>query len=151
MRRVVLLVITIVAFPVFFAFAVKADKTAVMESVPVTKPTGDELNVNEFELKRIDLVGKVVELRFNRVRSVKEVSSGNYMAVVQYYENSGYWAESGGVEVLVPKEGMRFFETPDGARDTREEQVYVQVLSPTEVKALGKYYAEDEKGLHYGW
>jgi hypothetical protein len=144
-----LVLVVMAAIPLFLVLTAKAEQPA-MQSVPVTKPVGEALSVNEFELQRDDLVGKVIELRFDRVLSFEEIGPGSYMAVVRY-QNSDRYAEGRGLKVLVPKAGERLFENRNGSIDIREEKVYVQVVSPEEVKALGTYYAQDENGLHYGW
>ncbi|MBI9021299.1 MAG: hypothetical protein JEZ10_08620 [Verrucomicrobia bacterium] len=115
---------------------------------PSSAPTED-LNVNEFQLKRRELDGKVVELEFDRVVDLKQSGNG-YTARVTF--ESGRLLE--GVTLLIPEEGLELFKemAERDARSPRRETVYVEVLGANISKALGTRYSKNKpEGERYTW
>ena len=108
----------------------------------------EELNVDEFLLKRNDLSGKVIMLTFDRVISLKQMGKDGYVAVVSFQQPR--FAD--GVNLLVPAEGLEFFQELAKPEIQRRESVYVEVMEANKLKALGTRYREDKpKGQRYGW
>ncbi len=126
----------------------KAAMKAELNSEPAGEPSAD-MNVSEFLLKRNDLKGKVVELTFDKVVSLKQAGQeGGYLALVTY--ESPRLQE--GLTLVVPSEGLEFFEALSKPEIRRRESVYIQVLNPTTVKALGTRYRKDKpEGERYIW
>jgi len=114
-------------------------------------PAGDpscELTVSEFQLKRNDLKGQVVELTFDKVVSLKQAGQGGYMAMVTY--ESPRLAE--GLNIIVPQDGLKFFEELSKPEIRRKETVYIQVLNASVVKALGTRFRKNaEESERYRW
>jgi len=107
----------------------------------------DDLTVNELQLKRKDLVGQVVELTFDNVINLKQAGEG-YSARVTY--ESGRAAE--GLALIIPSEGLEFFEPLADHRGPKRETVYVQVLTSNAAKALGTRYSKNKpEGKRYSW
>ena len=110
--------------------------------------SAEELTVDEFLLKRNDLKGKIVELTFDRVISLKQAGKEGYIAVVSYQKPR----HAEGVNVLIPAEGLGFFKELDKPELQRRATVYIEVLNANTLKALGTRYREDKpKGERYGW
>jgi hypothetical protein len=125
----------------------KAEMKAELNSEPAGEPSA-ELNVSEFQLKRNDLKGRVVELTFDKVVSLKQAGKEGYLAMVTY--ESPRLQE--GLTLVVPSEGLEFFEDLSKPEIRRKESVYVQVLNPFTVKALGTRYRKDKpEGERYSW
>ena len=116
-----------------------------------TEPAGepsDELNVSEFLLKRNDLKGKIVELTFDRVTTLKQAGKEGYIASVTYESPR----MQDGVNIIVPDEGLKFFEELSKPGIVRRETIYIQIVTPSVVKALGTRYRGDEpQGERYRW
>lgn len=113
---------------------------------PAGKPFA-ELTVEEFQLKRDDLEGKVVELTFDRIISLKEVMSESYLALVTYHDSS----HADAIQILIPKDGLDLFKDRVSPESMGTQSVYVQVLTPVTVKALGTHYIEEDGQVKYGW
>ena len=166
MKKVVPFMLTLAALPLLFVSAqdvqhpkaqlirqkderkaeLKADLKKEMQSEVAGAPT-DELNVNEFQLKRDELKGKVIELTFDRVISLKQTGS-DYTAIVTYQQLH----QIEGLNIIVPKEGLDLFQGMFTPGNIRTETVYVQVVSPSVVRALGTRYSEEKpKEKLYGW
>ena len=125
----------------------KAELKDKLEAEPAGEPSAD-LNVSEFQLKRNDLKGKIVELTFDKVVSLKQAGKEGYIAMVTY-ENPRL-AE--GVSIIVPADGLKFFEELSRPGLVRRESVYIQVLNGSTLKALGTRYREDKpEGERYCW
>lgn len=108
----------------------------------------EELTVDEFLLKRNDLKGKVIELTFDRVISLKQMGKDGYVALVSFQKTR----LADGVTILVPAEGLEFFQELDKPELQRRESVYVEVMDAGKLRALGTRYREDKpKGQRYGW
>lgn len=115
---------------------------------PAVAPS-DELTVSDFQLKRKELEGKVVELEFDRVVDLKQSGVG-YTARVTF--ESGRIME--GVTLLIPEEGLELFKemAERDARSPRRETVYVEVLGANISKALGTRYSKNKpEGERYTW
>lgn len=111
-----------------------------------SKAPSAELTVQEFLLKRADLKGQVVELTFDEVISLKQVGSG-YVAEVTYQTPR----RSEGVTLLIPDEGLDFFEPLSDPGVRRTNKVYVHVMGRG-VRALGtRYNSNRSEGDRYSW
>lgn len=125
----------------------KAGLKAGLDVEPAGEPSG-ELTVDEFQLKRNDLKGQVIELTFDRVVSLKQAGAEGYMAMVTY--ESPRIAE--GLNIIVPADGLEFFEDLSKVNYPQRRSVYIQVLTPSTVKALGTRYSKNkEAGERYSW
>jgi len=114
---------------------------------PASAPV-DELDVQEFQLKRKDLQGKVVELEFDRVSALKQTANG-YTAKVTFEDPR----DSTGVFLLIPEAGLELFEDySKDARYRRRETVLVEVLPANAVRAVGTRYSKNKpEGERYSW
>ncbi len=166
MKRVMMLALAILATPMFFASAQapqrprpqlqglppqleknRAEMKAALDTEPVGEPSAD-LNVSEFQLKRNDLKGNVVELTFDKVVTLKQAGQEGYIAMVTY--ESPRMAE--GLNIIVPSAGLEFFEELSKINYPRKGTVYIQVLNPSTVKALGTRYSKNKpEGERYSW
>ena len=125
----------------------KAELKANLDVEPACEPSED-LNVEEFQLKRNDLKGQVVELTFDKVVSLKQAGTEGYIAMVTY--ESPRLAE--GLNIIVPADGLKFFEEQSKIDYRRKEKVYVEVINPTTVRAVGTRYSKNkEPGERYSW
>lgn len=125
----------------------KVELKAELKGEPNVAPTA-ELNVSEFQIKRNELKGQVVELTFDKVVSLKQVGQEGYMAMVTY--ESPRMAE--GLNMVVPEDGLKFFEELSRPEIRRKESVYIQVVNPSTVRALGTRYRKDKpEGERYSW
>lgn len=129
----------------------KADRKAEFIAEPGTEPDAapsEELNVEEFLLRRNELKGQVVELTFDKVVSLKQAGNDGYVAIVTY--ESPRIAE--GLSILVPQDGLELFEELSRRNTRSRQQIYVQVLSPSAVKAIGtRYNKNKDAGERYSW
>ena len=119
-----------------------------LESEPSIAPS-EELDVNEFQLKRKELEGLVVELEFDRVGTLKQSGNG-YTARVIF--ESGRLAE--GLTLLIPEEGLELFQklTERDKRSPLRTKIYVEVLSGNVSRALGERYRKNKpEGERYTW
>jgi hypothetical protein len=124
-----------------------AELQEALKGEPDVEPS-DEMNVSEFQLQRNELKGKVVELTFDKVISLKQAGQESYIAVVTY--ESPRMAE--GLHLVVPAAGLDFFEDLSRPEIRRRESVYIQVINPSTVKALGtRYSGSKPEGERYGW
>ncbi|MBL7016506.1 MAG: hypothetical protein ISR84_02995 [Kiritimatiellales bacterium] len=114
---------------------------------PASAPV-DKLDVEEFQLQRKDLQGKVIELEFDRVSALKQTANG-YTAKVTFEDPRG----GAGVMLLIPKEGLELFEDySKDARYRRRETVLVEVLPANAVRAVGTRYSKNKpEGERYSW
>lgn len=125
----------------------KEELKARLEAEPAGAPAAD-LTVEEFQLKRNDLKGQVVELTFDKVVSLKQAGAEGYIAMVTYESPRAMK----GVAIVIPAEGLEFFEEQSKIDYRSKQTVYVQVISATTVKALGTRYRKNEpEGERYGW
>ena len=118
------------------------------EAEPAVAPS-EELDVNEFQLKRNDLTGKVVELEFDRVIDLKQSGNG-YTARVTF--ESGRITE--GVILLIPEEGLELFEEMADRvpRSPLRKKVYAEVLGGSISRAVGTRYSKSKpEGERYTW
>lgn len=107
----------------------------------------EKLDVNELQLRRRDLAGQVVELTFDNVIDLKQAGDG-YAARVTY--ESARMTE--GVVLIIPPEGLEFFEPLAEHRGPNRETVYVQVLPSGSARALGTRYSKNKPdGERYSW
>lgn len=119
-----------------------------LSSEPAVAPLS-RMEVDEFLLKRNELQGSVIELRFDRVSELKQTQNG-YMAAVRY--EGGRGAQE--VRVLVPEEGLDLFgEWTKMKPGTKERtDIYVQVMTNGLVRALGERYSKSKpEGDRYSW
>lgn len=113
---------------------------------PSTTPS-TEMDVNEFLLQRKDVQGKVVELTFDKVVSLKQAGEG-YTATVTY-ENPRM---TEGLNLQVPPDGLELFEKLSKPNIRSRESVYIQVLTPYTVKVLGTRHSRNKpEGERYNW
>jgi hypothetical protein len=125
----------------------KAELKAKLDVEPACEPSED-LNVEEFQLKRNDLKGRVVELTFDKVVSLKQTGAEGYVAMVTY--ESPRMAE--GLNIVVPKDGLEFFEEQSKIDYRRKETIYVEVINPSIVRAVGTRFSKNkEPGERYSW
>jgi hypothetical protein len=125
----------------------KAGMKAELKNEPAGEPSM-ELNVSEFQLKRNELKGQVVELTFDKVVSLKQAGQEGYLAMVTY--ESPRLQE--GLALIIPAEGLEFFEELSKPEIRRKESVYVQVLNPSTIKALGTRFSRSKpEGERYSW
>lgn len=118
-----------------------------LQAEPAAEPA-DELEVDEFLLRRNDLQGQVIELTFDRVHVFKQNQTGDYLATVTY--ESPRLAE--GVTLLVPEEGRELFEDMEQRKSPQRESVYVEVINLRVLKALGTRFRDDNPvGERYSW
>jgi len=118
-------------------------------SVEPSVAPSDEVDVSEFQLKRKELVGKVIELEFDRVVTLKQTGSG-YTAKVTF--ESGRVLE--GVTLLIPEEGLELFRemSERDARSPLRTKVYVEVLTGNVARAVGERYSKNKpEGERYTW
>ena len=153
--RIVLLAVLVSAF--FVSAQQKSFKDRLKQTAkpkidfsvePASAPV-DELDVNEFQLKRKDLQGKVVELEFDRVAALKQTGNG-YTAKVTFEDPR----DSTGVFLLIPEAGLELFEdySKYDARYRRRETVLVEVISVSAVRAVGIRYSKNKpEGERYSW
>ncbi|MFA6172130.1 MAG: hypothetical protein WC701_00470 [Kiritimatiellales bacterium] len=178
MKRTVSIMLVITALPLFMASAQNAarDKKPPQGRIPQldkqkiekkaeqrtdvkaelreklnAEPSGEsaeELNVSEYLLKRNDLKGDVIKLTFDKVASLKQAGKEGYVAIVTY--ESPRLME--GLNLIVPADGLEFFEELSKPGIIRRETVYVHVLNANMLKALGTRYREDKpEGERYAW
>ena len=120
----------------------KVDLTA----QPTVAPE-DDYTVDEFLLKRKDLSGKVIELKFDRVTGLKQTKNG-YTAHVSYQDIK----DKSGVSLLIPEEGLEHFEDYTDIRYRRNDSVYVEVLKSGVLRTVGTRYSKSkEEGERYSW
>lgn len=165
MKRATLTMLALTAVPLFVASAQdlqhqklikqkleqkaeqKAERKAELKDELAGAPSG-EMDVNAFQLKRDELKGKVIELTFDRVISLKQVGQ-EYAAIVTYQQPR---IAADGLGIVIPPEGLDFFQDMARPGTIRTTSVYVQVLSPVRVKALGTRYRKDKPQEElYGW
>jgi len=119
-----------------------------LEAEPASEPV-DKVDVNELLLQRKDLIGKVIELEFDHVMDLKQTTQG-YTARVT--SESRRMAE--GISLLIPTEGLEYFEPLSEHKGLKRGKVYVEIL-PAEInaaKALGTRYRKDKpEGERYSW
>ena len=139
MKRTVLITLVITALPLFLTLAQDVASS-------IGKPSF-ELNVNEFQLKRYDLVGQVGELTFDRILGLKEVVPDGYVAFVTYHNAN----RIEGLKIIVPRDGLDFFKGQISPDSVGDKTIYIQVRTPDTVKAIGTYYTEENDGVHYRW
>ena len=162
MKKTVPVMLVITALPLFMVSAQTAPRGKAAKAEKVEQKAGrkadvkekrdiaaaEELNVDEFLLKRNDLKGKIVELTFDRVVSLKQMGKDGYVALVSFQQPR----LTDGVIILVPAEGLDFFQELNKPELQRRESVYVEVMEANKLKALGTRYREDKpKGERYGW
>lgn len=164
MKKIVSVIVMFAALPLFLVSAqdVPREKARPVKTDRVEKNTerkadlkekrnveaAEELTVDEFLLKRNDLKGKIIQLTFDRVISLKQMGKDGYIALVSFQKAR----QADGVTMLVPAEGLEFFKELDKPELQRRETVYVEVLNGDTLKALGTRYREDKpKGERYGW
>lgn len=125
----------------------KAEIQAGLDTEPDCEPTAD-MDVEEFQLQRNDLKGQVVELTFDRVVSLKQAGKEGYVAMVTY--ESPRLAQ--GLSLMIPADGLDFFEELSKINYPRKSSVYIEVLTPSTVKALGTRYSKNKDlGERYSW
>ena len=119
-----------------------------LEAEPSVGPT-DEMDVNELLLERKDLTGQVIELEFDRTTSLKQMADG-YSVRVSCRQVGG---SSGKVTLLLPKDGLEFFEELFRSQNLRREGVYIEILpGGAGAKALGTRYRKSKpEGERYSW
>ncbi len=130
------------------ALAAQAKPAIDFEKEPSVAPS-EELDVSEFQLKRKDLTGAVVELEFDRVVDLKQSGNG-YTARVTF--ESGRITE--GVVLLIPEEGLELFRemAERDARSPRRETICIEVIGANMSKALGTRYSKNKpEGERYTW
>ncbi len=119
-----------------------------LEVEPSVSPT-EELDVNEFQLKRKELEHQVVKLEFDRVIDLKQSGNG-YTARVTF--ESGRITE--GLTLMIPEEGLDMFKdmAERAPRSPLRKKVYVEVLSGNVSRAVGVRYSKSKaEGERYSW
>ena len=118
-------------------------------SVEPSVAPSEELDVTEFQLKRKELKGKVIELEFDRVVDLKQSDNG-YTARVTF--ESGRIVE--GMTLLIPEEGLDLFQkmAEYEPRYSSRQTIYVEVLSGNIARALGERFSKNKpEGERYSW
>jgi hypothetical protein len=119
-----------------------------LEAEPSVGPT-DDMDVSELLLERKDLTGQVIELEFDRTTDLKQMNQG-YTVHVSCRQIG---RSNGGITLLVPKDGLEFFEKLSKSQNMSREEVYVEILpGGGAAKALGTRYRKDKpEGERYTW
>ena len=156
MRKLMMVFVLAVVVPVFFVSAQQnplrnrgkqeMSPQVDLESEPESAPV-DELDVSEFQLKRKELQGKVIELEFDNVIDLKQVGEG-YSVRVTF--ESARVAE--GMMIFLPEDGLEFFEPLSEHRGPLRATVYIEVLGNNMSRALGTRYSKNKpEGERYSW
>jgi uncharacterized protein YihD (DUF1040 family) len=129
---------------------------AVKAVIELPQPAGDpseKLNVNEFLMKLADYSGKIVELTFDKVVSLKQIGSSGYVASVTYERgDQGDNASNAAVEIVIPPQGLNIFKDLYEKGTIGQRTVIVQVIIESKVRALGtRYRRDDPAGKRYSW
>lgn len=125
----------------------KAELKVDLNAEPACEPS-EKLNVDEFQLKRNDLKGQVIELTFDKVVSLKQAGQAGYIAMVTY--ESPRIAE--GLTIAVPSEGLEFFKELSEMKYPAKRTVYVEVINPSTARAVGTRFSKNkEAGERYSW
>ena len=125
----------------------------------------DQYLANEIESKQLQLAGKIVKVKFNRIEYVRKSGDGVYTGILlSFVKPKGSTYYSGpGVVVKFPQEGLGFFKnimTPVGVDDfisemtkPDREEVYIQVGSDARSGsvAAGDQYKKDGDEREYRW
>ena len=125
----------------------------------------DQYLANEIESKQLQLAGKIVKVKFNRIEYVRKSGDGVYTGILlSFVKPKGSTYYSGpGVVVKFPQEGLGFFKnimTPVGVDDfisemtkPDREEVYIQVGSDARSGsvAVGDQYKKDGDEREYRW
>ncbi|MBC8207427.1 MAG: hypothetical protein ISR85_07115 [Kiritimatiellales bacterium] len=113
---------------------------------PASAPVAD-LDVGELRLKLKDMQGKVVELEFDHTIDLKQTENGYSVRVT--FESV---RAVEGIMILLPKEGLDFFEPLAEPRSPIRETVYVEVLGNNMTRAVGTRYNKNKpEGERYSW
>lgn len=157
MRKMILMIVMAVLLPALFVSAQKdpsktrKKQTARPEidlSVQPAAAPGKEFDVLEFQLKRKELEGQVVELVFDRVHNLKQTDQGYTVRVT--FDN----VRGGSAVLLIPEEGLELFEEM-AARELRSplrQSVYVEVIDANFARAVGTRYSKNKpEGQRYSW
>jgi len=158
MKKLNLMLALAILMPAFFVSAQQnplknrvkqTAKSKIDFSKEPTVAPSEEFDVSEFQLKRKDLQGKVVELTFDRVHDLKQTGQG-YSARVTF--ENGRTGE--GIVLLIPEEGLELFEEM-AERDSRSplrETVYVEVIGANMSRVVGTRYSKTKpEGERYSW
>jgi hypothetical protein len=126
-------------------------KAAIDLPQPAEEPVA-KLDANEFQMKQADYIGKVVELTFDQVLTLKQQGQSGYIATVTYKKQERSGSSSSFVEVVVPPEGLKMFNEVFEQEGTRKTTVMVQVIVGSKVRAIGERYRSDApEGERYRW
>ena len=107
----------------------------------------EEMNVNEFQIKRKDLTGSVIKIEFDHVSDLKQTENG-YIARLSF--ESIRIAE--GMPILLPPEALEFFEDLANYKGPKKETVYIEVIDANIVRALGTRFSKKKpEGERYSW
>lgn len=128
---------------------------AVKAVIELPQPVGDPsemLNVNEFLMKLADYSGKIVELTFDKVVSLKQTGSSGYVASVTFERDQGDNSMNAAVDIVVPPQGLAFFKDLYEKGAMGQRTVIVQVIVESKVRALGTRYRRDNPaGEKFFW
>lgn len=128
---------------------------AVKAVVELPQPVGDpseKLNVNEFLMKLADYSGKIVELTFDEVITLKQVGASGYVASVTYERDRSDTSKSAFVDIVVPPQGLKTFQDLYEKGTIGQRTVIVQVIVESKVRALGTRYRRDNPaGEKFFW
>jgi len=158
MKKLNLIVMMAILVPALFVFAQQNPlKNRVKQTAkpkidfskePMVAPT-EEFTVSEFQLKRKDLQGIVVELTFDRVNDLKQTGQGYTARITFESVRNGE-----GVTLLIPEEGLELFEemAERDVRSSLRETVYVEVIAANISRAVGTHYSKSKpEGERYSW
>ena len=125
---------------------------AVVELPQPAEGPVDKLDVNQFQVKQADYVGKVVELTFDQVLTLKQEGAAGYIATVVYERVERRSSDIASVDIAVPPEGLKTFQELYERNTPRRTTVMVQVIVGSKVRALGQsYYSDYPEGKKYVW
>jgi opacity protein-like surface antigen len=117
--------------------------------LPVPGESVGRYTVKELLPRLIDLEGKVVEVRFDKIYAFRQVGKDDYMAVLTF-ESIELWD---GLLVTVPREGRDFFLAETDKAHRSNETLFVQLSGgDTPNRVLGtRIRSSEPKGEQYQW
>jgi hypothetical protein len=111
-------------------------------------PEKKKVTVSDLQSQLLDYEGKIVEIKFTYISSVRQVEQGKYSAFCSYYNDAEI---NGSCTVYFGEDGKEFFSDmarkTGGYYDEINETVYVQVKDK-KLYAVGARY---RKGKGYEW
>jgi len=127
---------------------------AALSATALPPPEKDEISVDKIDMQLHDLDGKIVEMEFSYVTSIKQKDSGTYTAYCKRWtDNNGYATSSGKTVHFSGEEALDYFEdlakkSEDPWNSSLSESIYV-LVEGKKLTAVGERFKKS-KGI-YTW